>query len=161
MVLLAITLTMLAPYCQDGCVQAQDLPSIAGPCAPEVSDNRRAVLVFDEDPGIWFHLEVARCMAGRLEALPLYAERVHLLGERLSLSEARDALRVREVELAEKEAETAAGALETAMRAAREAREDLDAWYRSPILWTAVGAVLAGGLIALAVWALDSVRAEP
>jgi hypothetical protein len=41
---------------------------------------------------------------------------------------------------------------------ARKAEDRLNHWTRSPILWTAIGVVLTGGLVALSVTALNSVK---
>jgi hypothetical protein len=136
---------------------AQEAPSIdvTAPCAPEVSANRRAVLEHEGDGGVWFHMDVASCMLGRLSALPEYATYVRLLEERLSLSDRRDELRVFQVELAEKEAQTAAEALETAVRGRREAEESLGAWHRSRVLWFTVGVVATGLLVGLSAYAFN------
>jgi hypothetical protein len=43
------------------------------------------------------------------------------------------------------------------MRRAREAEESRDAWHRSRVLWFAVGFIVAGAIVALTAYALDSV----
>lgn len=139
-------------------VQAQeevlpDLPDIQLPCAPDVTEHRRAALTHEGQPGLWWHREVARCMTGHLMALPLYAERVQLLDTKLTIATERRALVDRQVALAEQEAELATGALEAAVRGRREAEEALNAWYRSPILWVVVGAAVVIILEVVAVWA--------
>jgi len=96
-------------------------------------------------------------MGARLVALPLYAERVRLLEQRLELSDERDALQVRRVRLAGEEAQAASEALEAAVRSRRRAEEALDAWWRHPALWFIVGAVVVVGLEVLAVWAFSEV----
>jgi hypothetical protein len=139
-----------------GCeAHAQDLPDVSAPCAPELTANRRAVLPYEGASGIWFNLELARCMLGRLEALPLYVQRVHLLEERLHLGDERHGLMVRQVTLAEEGEQRAVNALEAAERLRRQAEEDRDAWYRHPAFWAVVGAVIVAGLEALAIWALS------
>ncbi len=149
----------------DGCagcylVSAQDvdpLPDVAGLCAPEITENRRAALTHEGQPGLWFQTDIARCMLGRLVALPLYAERVRLLDQRLSLVEERDALRVRQITLAEEGEQRATGAMASAVRARRRAEEALDAWWRHPGFWAAVGALVVVGLEVLTIWAFHEV----
>lgn len=138
---------------------AQDthLPDLSVPCAPEVV-ARRAVIAHEGAPGIWFDLRVAQCMMGRLDALPLYAQRVSLLEQRLTLSDERHQLMERQVELAEQGEQAAVDALEAAVRRAREAEEERDAWYRAPLLWFIVGGVVVIVLEALAIWALSELR---
>jgi hypothetical protein len=143
---------------------AQDEPELPppdlleAPCAPDVDANRRALLEHDAEPGIWFHADVARCMAERLALLPAYARHVRLLEERVALSDERDALRAREVQLAADEAAAAREALEAAVRRAREAEADRDAWWRHPALWFAVGVVVTVALEVAAIYALDAIR---
>jgi len=151
-----ILAALLANSC-DAFAQEPELPPVTGQCAPEVSDLRRAGVEHEGQSGIWFHIDVARCMAGRLGALPLYAERVRLLDQQLQLTGERDALRVRQVALAEEGEERAVEALTAAVRRAREAEEDRDAWYRHPAFWAVLGAVIVVGLEALAIWALSEV----
>jgi len=152
--LLTIAAVLLANTC-DAC--AQELPDISAECAPDVTTGRRATVLHEGQTGIWFHGDVARCMVGRLAALPLYAERVRLLDQRLQITGARDALRTRQVALAEEGEQRAVSALQAAVRARRSAEEALDAWWRHPGFWAAVGAVVVVGLEVLAVWAFSEV----
>jgi hypothetical protein len=108
--------------------------------------------------GMWFDLRVARCMLGRLQALPLYAQRVSLFEQRLTLTRERQELTQRQIALSNEAEERAIGALETAERARRHAEEELDAWYRHPMLWFVVGAVVVGAVVALGVYVFSSVR---
>lgn len=124
------------------------------PCAPEVTESRRAVLEHDAQPGLWFHLEIARCMLGRLAVLPELSLQVQLLEQRREASDVlRDSLE-RRGDLAVQEAETAREGLQAARRALNRAEEDRDAWWRSPILWFVVGAVVAVALVAVGAYAL-------
>ena len=150
----AIALAVWSVFVLGRAASAQD----AGPelCAPEITANRRAVLEHDGDAGIWFHVDVARCILGELAAAPEYRARVSLLEQRLELSVERDALQLRRVATAEEEAAAASGALESAERRAREAEESRDAWYRHPALWAAIGAVLVAIVGVGAIWALKS-----
>lgn len=149
---LIIFATILANTCS-ACAQDSELPSIAGPCAPEVTEGRRASVEHDGVAGIWLHGAVIRCMVERLEVLPLYAERVRLLEGRLTLADERTALQRREVHLAVEAEERAAGALGSAERLRRQAEEALDAWYRHPGFWAVLGGVIVVAVEALALWA--------
>jgi hypothetical protein len=142
---------------------AQDieLPDVEAPCAPEVTENRRAILSVDGASGFWFQQEVARCMLGRLQVLPLYARHVQILEERLVLSDSRHASMQRLRELAEEGEERAVEALSTALQRQREAEGELDVWYRHPALWAGLGAAAVVGLELVAVLLLRELDASP
>ena len=155
---IVVALLWLAPC--SAAAQDTELPPLADvstPCAPEVAPPRNLVLEHEGTQGIWFQLEIARCMVGRLAMLPLYAQRVNLLEQRLQLSNERHQLMQRQVRLAEEGEEQAVGALEASVRRTREAEESRDAWWRSPILWVIVGAVIVAGLEALAIWGFSQI----
>lgn len=138
-----LLLVMAMPVCRARAQDLPPLPDVSSECAPDVAESapRRAMLAHaNGTPGVWFHLDVARCMLGRLSTLPLYADRVRLLSERLQLDDRRIALLREAVALSKAAEDRATAALETAYRAAREAEEAADAWYRSPVLWFALGA---------------------
>lgn len=156
-----ITLLVLVTFTSSAAAQDVDLPppeQLEAPCVPELDTNRRAQLDHAGATGVWFHADLARCMLGRLELLPAYARHVRLLEERIQLADERDTLRTREVALATAEADAARTALEAAVRRAREAEADRDAWYRHPGLWAAVGAVVVIVLGVIGVWAVDQLR---
>jgi len=140
--------------------RAQDveLPDIEQPCAPEVTEHRREVLARDGVPGIWFRLEVAQCMLGRLAALPRYVERVRLLEGRLDISDHRTELLRRQVILAEQEAEQATGALTAAERQAREGQEAAQTERDLRWLWLGLGVVLVVVVEGLALWAFSQLH---
>lgn len=165
-VLFCIIAGVMAGTCvRGGDARAQDAPAVELPapealeaaCAPEVTQGRRQLLEVEGQPGIWFHADVARCMAGRLALLPRYARHTRLLTQRLILSDERDGLRAREVALAAAEADTAGNALVAAERRAREAEEARDAWWRHPALWVAIGVVLTVAVEVAAVVILREV----
>lgn len=131
------------------------LPDVESPCAPEVTAHRRGAATLEGVPAIWFHRSVATCLLNRIRVLPLYAQRVALLEQRLQLSDERDTLRQRQVALAAQEAAVAVEALEAAVRRAREAEESRDAWYRNPIFLLVTGAVVVVVLEIVAVWAFS------
>ena len=125
---------------------AQPLPPVDLPCAPDISEpNRRASVTHQGQAGLWFHVDVARCMAERLSVLPLYAERVRLLEQSLQLRDERHQLALRQAEIAERGEQVAVAALETAERRAREADERASRWYRHPALWFVLGVVVTVG----------------
>jgi hypothetical protein len=156
----AVLLSLLGFFLGGTCTaKAQEpLPSFSGDCAPTVLTNRRALLVHEEDAGVWFHRAVVVCMTERLAVLPLFAERVRLLEQRLTISDERHTLMVRQVALAEEGEQAAVGALETAVRLRRRAearavRERSLRW-----LWAAVGVVLTGAAFALSVWGWEKAQ---
>ena len=144
---IVIVLACVAAVVWADCGHAQD-------CAPEVT-LRRAEVVHQGNPGIWFDVRVARCMVGDLETLPLYRDRVRLLDEQLEIrSEQVDALR-EAVQAATEAGRRLDATLMQAESAAAQARAALHAWHRSPWLWFAIGAV---SVIAIAVTTLLLVR---
>ncbi len=139
--------------------QAQELDlstELRLPCAPETALNRSAVLEHEGDAGVWYHLEVMRCMIGRLKALPRMAVELEQWEVRAAGSEALERSLTRRGDLAVEESEVARGALTAAVRARRRAEEDMYVWYRSPILWFAVGMVVTGALVALTAYGLNA-----
>jgi len=126
-------------------------------CAPEFEGTRRATVTVDGQVGVWFAAPVARCILADLEELPHVRVRVTLLEERLTLRDEQVERLRRAVGLAAEEAQTAADALETAVRLRREAEDSARVWWRSPVLWFAVGVVVSAGLVALTAYALSSV----
>lgn len=152
-------LVLATSCCVTSAVRAQDLQFVTeAPCAPEVVENRRAVIEHNGEAGIWFHLEVARCMAFRLSLLPEYEAQLRLLDDRLTLSTERDELQERQLEIAVEEAETARDVLETAVRDARRARKERDAWFRHPALWVGAGVTITIILEITAVMVLAQVQ---
>lgn len=104
------------------------------------------------------------CVLSRLRGLSLLLPYVHLMETRLRLVDERDELHARALALADRDAElageqaaVASAALEAALRRARDAEAERDAWWRSPILWLAVGVVLTVALEIAAVAALGAV----
>lgn len=154
---LVVGALVLAALLWHACETRAQLPDLGLPCAPQVTEHRRAVLTYEGASGIWFHGDVARCMLTRLEAMPLYVERVRLLEERLSLGDERDALRVRQVALAEEGERRAVEVLDAAVRGRRQAEEALAFERDLRWLWFGVGVVVVVALEALAVWVFSEV----
>lgn len=123
-------------------VQAQTEPDFSLPCAPDVAENRRAVLQHEGQSGIWLHSEVIRCMTARLATLPELQLQLRMFEERIDVSEGLEASLRRSRALAVQEAETAREALTAAVRARRRAEEDLDVWYRHPLFLLSAGAAV-------------------
>ena len=126
-------------------------------CAPSLTSNRRALLTNEGATGMWFHSEVANCIAARLRLLPDLVVHVSLLEDRLELAAQGDELRERQVGLAVEEAMVAQNALTAAIRRARAAEEDRDAWFRQPLLWVSVGVVVTIAAVVAAALLLKEV----
>lgn len=129
----------------------QSFPDVSVPCAPKVTEPRRAILDYEGRNGIWFDLEVARCMLGRLKALPLYSQRVSLLEQRLEISDQRTALLRQHIELAEEGEKRAVSVLEEAEAGRRRAEEKLAAWYRHPVFLMSAGAIVVVAVEVVAI----------
>jgi len=157
---LALTLAILTVLLLASSIaRAQERPSLPElhlAACPEASGLHAQEL--DGARGMWFPRPTAECMLGRLTQLGELVPYVRLLEERLTLDDERNALQARRVALAAEEAHVAEAALEAALRRAREAEEALDAWYRSPLLWFAVGVVVTIVLEVAAVVALSEIR---
>lgn len=128
--------------------QAQDFDT---PCAPEVIETRRVLLEQAGQAGIWFHMEVARCMLGRLAALPGLQTELTLWETRREASEALETDLRRRGDLAIEEATAAREVLDEAIRARRRAEEDLHVWYRNPVFLIGTGAVLVVAIEIVAI----------
>jgi len=134
--------------------RAQDAPDAPEPVdmdcvAPEALEGpRRRATEQDGVVGFWFRRDVALHMICELRVAEQLRPRVRLLERQLEIRDAQ-VERLRQMyDLAAEGEERALGVVDTAQRDARRAREELDAWYRHPILWTVVGIALGG----FAVW---------
>ena len=132
-----------------------EIPELSLPACPGAAQLRAYEL--DGARGMWFPRSTSECVLGRLTQLGEIVPYVGLLEERLVLDDERNALQTRRVSLADEEAQAAGDALEAALRRAREAEEALDAWWRHPALWFAVGVVAAIALEVAAVVAFQAV----
>jgi len=147
------TVAILLLLSQTAFAQDSELPDVSTRCAPEVVENRSTLLLHSEQQGMWFHMAVARCMLTRLQALPLYAERVSLLEQRLELGDERTALLRRQVELAEEGERQALAVLDASEGRARRAEERADRERTLRWVWFGVGVVVVVAIEALALWA--------
>lgn len=136
---------------------AQDTPAAECGDAGEHAAPRRATLTHAGESGVWFRGDVVRCLLGDVEELRLLRDRVGLMDERLTLRDDQLRLSREALALGRAAEERATGALEAAVRRARQAEEDRDAWWRSPVLWFTVGAVLTIGLEVAAVALLGAI----
>lgn len=156
MPLVTSTVAILLLLSQTAFAQDSELPDVSTRCAPEVTEGRSTLLMHSEQQGMWFHMAVARCMLTRLQALPLYAERIELLEQRLELSDERTALLRRQVELAEEGERQALAVLEASESRARKAEEEADRERTLRWVWFGVGVVVVVAVEALALWAWSS-----
>lgn len=157
-VLLTLLLAPARTCAQDLALERPELPALELPACPG------ADTLTVRDGELRAPRPVADCMLGRLRGLPALVRYVHLLEERLRAGEEIDALRARETELAAREAELAAEQVEAATAAAaaaddaaRAAEEELDAWYRHPVLLVGLGVVLTVALEIAAVFVFREV----
>lgn len=109
------------------------------------------------EPGIWFPSEIAHAMLADIKDYNLVKPEIGLLKDRLEIRAERIEFLKEEVSLATAAADKAESVLSAAIKREREAKEELDAWYRSPILWVAAGVVVTVGLEVAAVYLFDSV----
>lgn len=131
-------------------------PASAQDCPAQVEHPGEA-LVLRGDPGQWFHREVARCLLADVEELRLLRQRVGLMDERLRIRDEQLAAMREAVDLSIQAEQRSSGALEAAVRRAREAEEDRDAWHRSPLLWGAVGLASGFALVALGAYVAGAI----
>ncbi len=139
---------LIAPCSSQG---QDDLPDIT-PCAGADGLTR---LEHDGQAGMWFQMDTARCMLGRIAALPRYSQRLELQGERIRILLSTDNLQRRRYEVSVESEQRAVDALEAAVRGQRHAEKDLNAWHRSRILWFIVGAIVMAGVVALTAYVMD------
>ena len=143
--------------------QDPELPTVlelSQQCAPEVQENRRAVVEHSGQPGLWFQREVARCLLNRVAVTVPLAERVYLLTQENERKDRRHEFQLEVTSQAEEGEQAAVGAVEAAVRGRREAEEERDAWYNSKGLWVGIGAVVTIILEVVAVWALNQLPSD-
>jgi hypothetical protein len=125
-------------------------------CAPAV-ELRRASVVYQGQQGIWFQIEVARCLLNDVGELPLVRQRVSLLEEEIRLQGERAVFFREAISLGDKATERAVGALARSERLRLIAEETARSAQQETRLWTAIG--VAGGvlIVVLAAWAWHAV----
>jgi hypothetical protein len=116
-------------------------------CATEAESTATSTCVVmrrGEARGVWFSLEVADALRREHLEVPelrLQVERFEALDgistERISLYQESLRLRAEALALAQTQ-------LEEALEREARARAEAGAWYREPVLWFALGVVLAG-----------------
>jgi len=111
-------------------------------------------------PGLWFPEDIARANQADIEEL----HRLRVVSERqtakIEMNRERIANMLEILELVRAEREFAVDALEEAVRGRRAAEEAKDAWYRSPELWSAVGAVVGVALVLVAAELVPEARSD-
>jgi len=104
------------------------------------------VMEHDGKAGLWLPLEAHRAILADLRELPERRAEVHLLDEKLRLRvEQVSDLRIAAAAATEAQ-KVAVAALDAAEKGRAAAENRLDAWYRSPTLWIAIGVVAGLGL---------------
>ena len=118
-------------------------------CAPNVV-LRRAPLEHQGHPGVWFDLEVARCMLGDLSELEAVRTQARLLEQRATLRDEQAASLREAVRLGDLALGSVMQAVQAAEGRAARAETALDSPLRSPWLWLGVGTAAGIGLVLLA-----------
>lgn len=156
----AVLVVVLILGALTGAARAQDGPvsdetrsqTRIDPCselraASEVIEAEPTRLMVEGTTGMWFPIPIARLMLCEVRELRA-RRRVSLLDAReLSLWELRVDFTERQLELAVEARDRLEAVVDDADRRAREASEELGAWYRSPILWAVIGIVLGGAAV--------------
>jgi len=155
-----LVLAILISLCTVSRCEADELPDVSGECAPEVEGTRRAIVVHEGVHGVWFERNVTLCMAGRLALLPLFANRIRLLEQRLQLGEERHELMVRQVAVAAEAEQRAVDALGAAVGLRREAESRAARERSLRWLWAAVGVFVTGSAFALSVWGYNRLESS-
>lgn len=122
---------------------------VAWACETEATakpDSECVVMPRGQARGVWFTLDVANTLRKEHELLPelqlqlkSYAELNQIRDQQVAGLKEADALRK---DVSQKLLDTTAALARDAERARQErdkAKDELDAWYRSPFLWTGVG----------------------
>ena len=128
------------------------------PCAPQITENRRAKLTYQNQPGFWFQYDVAVCMLGRLSVLPRLSERLTLFEERREVTNETIKFQKESVRLANEAREEAQDVLDSAIREKRRAIDKMNHWTRSPWLWFSIGVITTVGIMAGASILLKSIK---
>lgn len=125
-------------------------------CAPGV-ELRRAIVQYQGQSGMWFNMEVARCLLDDASALPLVRQRVTLLEEKIQLQDERAVFLREAISLGDQATQRAVGALARSERLRLTAEETARGAQQATRLWTVVG--FAGGvlIVVLAAWAWHAV----
>lgn len=103
--------------------------------------------------GVWMPLDAMRAIVSALDEAERRETHIRLLEERLRLGDERMATLERIADVAERHARAATDAAIAAETRAGAAIRAADAWWRHPVLWVIVGAVIGAGgaLLAIAI----------
>jgi hypothetical protein len=130
---------------QDSTPAEQDPPTVI-----ELPPTQAVPLELRGALGLWMPEEMSRQVQADVEELQHLRVVVERQEGRLEL-EAERVRNLHEInKLAIQERTFAVEALEAAVSARQEAEDALDAWYRSPVLWAAVGLVLGAAIMRIA-----------
>ncbi len=134
--------------------QAADAPE---PCAPNV-ELRRVELSYKGQPGIWFDMDVAKCLLVAAARVPELQGLV-LDAEIKSAGQADlQVMTEKMLDLAVQEADRATAGMHTAIKVRNESERQLRKPGRSRGLWFAVGLVSGLVLVGVSAYALSTVR---
>jgi hypothetical protein len=129
------------------CAFAQDLP------APSTQ-----LLVHEGHPGYWFPEAAATKMLADLEELPPLRQKTDLLELKIKKMEEFELLLKRDLEVTEEISGKWKTAFDEQITINATYEKKLNAWYRSPVLWTGVGMLLGGGFAVLLNFGLSEAR---
>lgn len=119
------------------------------PCSPDV-ELRRVVLEHGGQQGIWFQIDVARCLLADVSELRIQRQRLALIDDRLLLSDQTIAALREAISVEVRRS----GAIETELVQAQRRIESQSHWSREPALLVILGGVLGFGLGVLATMAI-------
>lgn len=107
--------------------------------------------------GMFFPMPTARLVLCEVRELRLRRRESGILSEEIRQWSARTDLLREQVRLAVEAKNELGQVVDAAERRAREAEADRDSWWRSPVLWFAVGAVVTVALVVTTAVALHDV----
>lgn len=110
--------------------------------------------------GLWMPEEMSRSIQADIEELQRLRVVLERQSAKIEMNRERIANMLEILELVRAEREFAVNALDEAIKGRREAEEARDAWYRSPELWSAVGAVVGVTLVLVAAELVPEARSD-
>lgn len=126
-------------------VLAQDLP--CGDPDSQHQAPRRAVVEHEGEQGVWFRMDVGKCLLKDVTELNERRYQVRLLEQQLQLRIEQKVLLDEAIKFSEQAKMSAITSLEASERRARKAEERANAWYKHPILWFVVGSLVTTGAV--------------
>lgn len=98
----------------------------------DIEGKTKAELVYEGEKGIWFRLDLARCVASDLADYHAKKSTISIMDQRLKLQKSR-------ADFYREESET----LHTYIKEKDSMIRDLLSWTRSPILWFVIGVAVS------------------